>query len=229
MARTNDVVDVIKGMILDGRLKPGDRLPIEPELAAQLSISRGSLREGVRALIAMGVLEARQGAGTFVTDLGLQRLFEPLEFIAELHQHSALEFLQVRRAIEAETASQAASRITDYDLGIAQKLVDESRAMIEGPEPLDHSHLLDLDGEFHRIIARASGNAVSVALLDALNGRTRQLRLLRGHTNQTAVKASPFEHQAILDALRCRDSVRARMAMEVHLFGVEDYVREHDG
>src|ERR1044072_7630318 len=83
-SQTDVVVEGIKQMILDGRCVSGERLPIEAELAALLGVSRGSLREGVRALSAMGVLESRQGSGTYVTGLEPSTLMAPLSFIVEL-------------------------------------------------------------------------------------------------------------------------------------------------
>src|SRR5262249_46636116 len=84
LSQTDVVIHEIKRLVLDGVLGPGSRLPIEKELAAQLGVSRGSLREGVRALVHLGVLETRQGDGTYVTELDAGRLLSPLGFLAEL-------------------------------------------------------------------------------------------------------------------------------------------------
>src|SRR4029077_13077489 len=96
---------------------PGSRLPIEKELAAQLGVSRGSLREGVRALVHLGVLETRQGDGTYVTELDAGRLLSPLGFLAELSTPgNAAQLLLVRRVLEAESAALAARSIDDDGL-----------------------------------------------------------------------------------------------------------------
>ena len=90
-------------------LGPGPRLPVEKVLAAQLRVSRGSLREGVRALVHLGVLETRQCDGTYVTELDAGRLLSPLGFLVELQTPgNAAHLLNVRRALEAESASLAA-------------------------------------------------------------------------------------------------------------------------
>ena len=88
MSQTDVVVYRIKKMILDGELAPGDKLPIEKDLAPRLGVSRSSLREGVRALSIMGVLETRQGAGMFVTALDASLLLAPMGFVVDLQQPS---------------------------------------------------------------------------------------------------------------------------------------------
>ncbi|KGM08789.1 FadR/GntR family transcriptional regulator, partial [Cellulomonas carbonis] len=111
MSRTDRVVDGITRMILDGELRAGDRLPVEKDLAAALDVSRGSLREGVRALEALGVLEARQGAGTYVTSLDPSLLVGPLGMVVELQAAGhALPVHEVRRTLETEAAGLAARR-----------------------------------------------------------------------------------------------------------------------
>ena len=104
-------------MIASGELRAGDRLPIEKDLAARWGVSRGSLREAVRSLAALGVLETRQGDGTYVTQLDPGSLLRPLEFWADLQEVSqSVELLAVRRVLETESAGLAAVRLTDEEL-----------------------------------------------------------------------------------------------------------------
>jgi GntR family transcriptional repressor for pyruvate dehydrogenase complex len=228
VTRTDAVVEEIRKMVLDGRLRAGDRLPVEADLAAQLGISRGSLREGVRALISMGVLEARQGSGTFVTDLDLRRLFAPMAFIADLDLHDALDFLAVRRVLECEAAATAALRITPEQLHEAELTITAAEQILNasegGTEQL--SALLELDRDFHRIVARSSGNSVCVALLDVLAGQTWRMRRWRLEVEPESGMVGIREHRAILAAMRAHDPDRARAQMQVHLFGVEDFVQD---
>ena len=112
MSRSDDVVDGVKQMILDGRLQAGQRLPAEKELAATLGVSRGSLREGVHALGTLGILESRHGDGTYVTTLDPALLLAPVGFVAEL-QDDAAAFHTVRRLLETEAAGLAALHIDD--------------------------------------------------------------------------------------------------------------------
>ena len=101
MALTDDAIDKIKEMIVSGVLSPGDRLPREDELAARLGLSRSSLREAVRALALVRILDVRQGDGTYVTSLSPELLLEAVSFVIDMHRDdSVLHFLEVRRILE---------------------------------------------------------------------------------------------------------------------------------
>ena len=100
MAVTDEAIEKIKEMIIKGRLRPGDRLPKEADLAAELGLSRSSLREAVRALSLIHVLDVRQGDGTYVTSLEPARLLEAMSFVVDFHRDdTVLEFLEVRRIL----------------------------------------------------------------------------------------------------------------------------------
>ena len=108
MAVTDEAIEKIKAMIVSGELKPGDRLPVEKILASRLGLSRNSLREAVRALGVLRVLETRQGAGTFVTSLAPGLVLEAVSFIVNFHDPAtAIHFLEVRRLLDSEVAARA--------------------------------------------------------------------------------------------------------------------------
>src|SRR5882672_3116727 len=112
VAVTDDAIDKIKEMIISGRLRPGDRLPKEADLAAQLGLSRNSLREAVRALSLVRILDVRQGGGTYVTSLEPKALLDGLSFIVDLHHDTTvLEFFEVRRILEPAATALAAQQI----------------------------------------------------------------------------------------------------------------------
>ena len=220
MSRSDDVVDGVKQMILDGRLHAGQRLPAEKELAATLGVSRGSLREGVHALGTLGILESRHGDGTYVTTLDPALLLAPVGFVAEL-QDDASAFHTVRRLHETEAAGLAALHIEDACLARLRAALDETaRALVE--VPLDHDRLVDADLAFHEEVARASGNPVLAALVVGLAGRASRARLWRGLCDEGAEDRAFVEHEAILAAVAARDPDRARLRMATHLLGLED-------
>ena len=220
MSRSDDVVDGVKQMILDGRLQPGERLPAEKELAATLGVSRGSLREGVRALGTLGILDSRHGDGTYVTTLDPALLLAPVAFVAGL-QDDAAAFHAVRRLLETEAAGLASLHIDDAGLARLRAGLDETaRALVQ--QPLDHERLVDADLAFHEEIARASGNPVLAALVEGLAGRTSRTRLWRGLSDVGAEDRAFVEHEAILAAIAARDPDRARLRMATHLLGLED-------
>ena len=229
-SQTDVVIDAIKSMLRDGTLGPGSRLPIERELATQLGVSRGSLREGVRALIALGVLEARQGDGTYVTALDASTLLSPLGFFAEIHEpSSASDLLAVRRVLEAESVALAATRLQQADLDELESILARVDAMMtdpDDPDP-DPERTIEADVAFHHLIARASGNASLAGLIDSLSSRTIRARLWRSVTQRESIRTAHQQHRAILAALVARDPGRAQVRMSVHLLDVEDFVAAH--
>ncbi|WZH35379.1 MAG: FadR/GntR family transcriptional regulator [Microbacterium enclense] len=227
-SQTDVVIDGIKAMLTRGELGPGSRLPIEKDLAAQLGVSRGSLREGVRALATLGVLETRQGDGTYVTALDPRTLLSPLGFLADLQQPAhAADLLAVRRMLEAETVSLAATRLTDEELAQLDRTLGVVDTILQNDPDMDLEGFIDADTEFHRIIARASGNPALAAIIDTLVGRTFRARLWRAITHRGSVRETQAEHRAILDELVRRDPARARIRMQVHLLGVEEFSAAH--
>ncbi|GAA1559951.1 FadR/GntR family transcriptional regulator [Kribbella hippodromi] len=226
ISQTDVVVQGIRQLIIDGRLQPGDRLPIERDLAAALGVSRNPLREGVRALSIMGVLETRQGAGTYVTTLDPSMLLAPMGFVVDLQDVSGTHHLHaVRRVLETEAAALAARDITAERLAAAEELLRRNEAELALPEP-DHETVIENDIAFHRIIAEAAGNPVLAALIHALGGRTMRDRLRRSIAQPSADGTAHREHLSILAALTAHDPDRARTRMSAHLFTVEDYLRD---
>ncbi|MGW6683193.1 FadR/GntR family transcriptional regulator [[Kitasatospora] papulosa] len=220
MAVTDEAIERIKGMIVSGALTPGDRLPKESELAAELGLSRNSLREAVRALSLIRILDVRQGDGTYVTSLDPQLLLEALSFVVDFHRDdTVLEFFAVRRILEPAATAMAALRIGEEQLDALGAQLDAL-----GPEPSVEA-LVAGDLEFHRGIARHSGNSVLCSLLDGLSGPTTRARVWRGLTQEDAVGRTLREHRAILAAMRDRDAEAARSWATVHVASVEQWLR----
>src|SRR5690348_11916862 len=135
-------------MIVAGELRPGDRLPREADLAERLGLSRSSLREAVRALSLIHVLDVRQGDGTYVTSLEPSLLLDAMAFVVDFHRDdTVLQFFEVRRILEPAAAAMAASAMSDEDIGSLRELLDQI-----GPTPTVEE-LVANDVEFHRRIA----------------------------------------------------------------------------
>ena len=133
MAVTDEAIEKIRAMIVSGALRPGDRLPRENELADTLGLSRNSLREAVRALSLVRVLDVRQGDGTYVTSLDPQLLLGALGFVVDLHRDdTAPEFLAVRRILEPAATAMAAARIGERELDVMLVLEDEVTRAVPG-------------------------------------------------------------------------------------------------
>lgn len=227
-SQTDVVIEGIKDLLTRGELEPGSRLPTEKDLAAQFGVSRGSLREGVRALAALGVLEPRQGDGTYVTSLDPRTLLSPLGFLADLQLPAhATDLLAVRRVLEAESVALAATRVTDDELAeLDQVLAVVDRNLASAPD-LDLVAIIHADTEFHRLIAKASGNRPLAGIIDTLAGRTFRTRLWRAISDRGSVEEAQAEHRAILDELVRHDPERARIRMAMHLLGVEQFTETH--
>ena len=220
MALTDEAILRIKNMILEGQLKPGDRLPREADLAETLGLSRNSLREAVRALALINILDVRQGDGTYVTSLDPNLLLDTLTFVVDFHRDdSVLEFLRVRRILEPAAAAMAAQIVTPEQLDDMQRVIDGSPAD-SSPEELVAS-----DIEFHRLVSAASGNSVLASLIEGLAGPTNRARIWRGRTQPGAHERTIREHQAILDALVAGEPDLAHAAMVAHVAGVEAWLR----
>ncbi|WP_225845724.1 FadR/GntR family transcriptional regulator [Streptomyces sp. HPF1205] len=220
MAVTDEAIEKIKEMIVSGALRPGDRLPKESELAAGLGLSRNSLREAVRALSLIRILDVRQGDGTYVTSLDPQLLLEALSFVVDFHRDdTVLEFLQVRRILEPAATAMAAALITEEELDVLERGLDAL-----GPQP-SVEELVTADLAFHRGIVQGCGNSVLCSLLDGLSGPTTRARVWRGLTQEDAVARTLREHRAILGALRDRDAEAARSWATVHVASVEQWLR----
>jgi GntR family transcriptional regulator, transcriptional repressor for pyruvate dehydrogenase complex len=219
VALTDEAIGKIKEMITSGRVRPGEKLPREADLAAELGLSRSSLREAVRALSLINILDVRRGDGTYVTSLEPAVMLEALSFIVDFHRDaSVLEFLQVRRILEPAATAMAAERITDPDVAALGELLDGL-----GPHP-EVDDLVANDLEFHRRIAASSGNSVLCSLLDTISAPTTRARVWRGLTQSGARERTLAEHRAIVDALASRDPEVARSWATVHIANVEQWL-----
>ncbi|MEV6927585.1 FadR/GntR family transcriptional regulator [Dactylosporangium sp. NPDC051485] len=213
----------IKQQIIAGMLKPGDRLPSEQELAARLGVSRPTVRESLRALTSMNIVETRHGEGSFVASLKAQDLIEPLDFVLRVDDDAIHHLFEVRSFIEAGSARLAAEHASDEDVRELQQLVGEYSDRID-----DLDHCVRLDMAFHRRIAAASGNPLLGNLLDSLVGLSAQSRRRTGSDLTTRQRAA-HDHTLILTAIAERDPDKAQDAMLRHLDHVSEVLKRVEG
>jgi DNA-binding FadR family transcriptional regulator len=220
VAVTDAAIDKIKQMITSGELAPGDRLPKEADLAERLGLSRNSLREAVRALALINVLDVRQGDGTYVTSLQPHLLLEAMSFVVDFHRDdTVLQFLEVRRVLEPAATAMAAMNMSDED-------VKELRAILDAlPDEPSVEEMVTNDLRFHRHIAAGSGNPVLCSLIDSLSGPTTRARVWRGLTQEGALDDTREQHVMISDAIAARRPDVARAWATVHVAGVEEWLR----
>lgn len=220
VAVTDEAILKIREMITSGELAPGDRLPPEKDLSERLGLSRNSLREAVKALEVIRILDVRRGDGTYVTSLEPGVLLEALTFVVDLHtDRSILEIFAVRRILEP-AATALATR-----LGSAED-VDRLSEMLESVDPTGAiEDLVHHDLAFHQQIADISGNEYLARLLESMSGGTVRARIWRGITQHGASERTIAEHSAIVAAMRARDPELAAALALAHIAGIEQWLR----
>ena len=222
MAVTDEAIQKIKAMIVSGELGPGDRLPPEKELAERLGLSRNSMREAVKALEVIRVLDVRRGDGTYVTSLEPHLLLEAISFVVDMHDDdSLLELFAVRRMLESQATGLAAGLATDDD---ARSLIDAVASV--DPETVSIDDLVAHDTHFHGRFVDLAGNGYLASLIDGLSSQTIRARVWRGLTEQGAVARTLSEHQAIAEAIANHDSTLAASLATAHVAGVERWLRQ---
>lgn len=221
MAVTDEAITKIKDMIISGELSAGDRLPPEKELSEKLGLSRSSLREAVKALEIIRVLDVRRGDGTYVTSLEPKLLTEAMAFVVDLHNdESILEIFEVRRILEPIASAMAATHITAAQLTHLEGLlstVDETTSVED---------LVAHDLVFHGLIAAAGSNSYLASIIDGLSSSTVRARIWRGLTEEKAISRTLSEHSAILEALKEGDAELVKALVTVHISGTYHWLRQ---
>jgi GntR family transcriptional repressor for pyruvate dehydrogenase complex len=212
---TEQVVNQVRVMIHDGKLRPGDRLPPERELARQLAISRASLRAGLRFLAAIGVLTSRHGSGTYIADGPPALASEPLSMLAALHGFTTEKMFEARRLVEVSVAGLAAEHATDDQLRIMAEEVAETYAALDNPQ-----EYLVHDFGFHRAVAAASGNPILATFMEMVADILYQRRC-KTIDRSRDLRESVEMHRRIYRAIRARNPEAARAAMSEHLILAE--------
>lgn len=217
---TEAAIERIRSLIMSGRLVPGERLPAEAELSAELGVSRSSLREAVRGLVTAGVLDVRRGDGTYVTSLTPSLLLTGIGAAVELmRDDSMLDLLESRRMIEPNVTALAALRATAEQLREIRSHLD----LMAGAST--HEDLIRHDTDFHAAVARASQNPVLASILTGISHGTVRTRAWRGIIITDANNRAVEEHRSIFAAIEARDPDLARSAALMHVASVESWLR----
>jgi len=210
---SEEVVAQLREMIHRGELRPGDRLPPERDLAKQLGVSRPTLRAGISSLAAVGVLQPRRGAGTFVVEAEGSPALDssPLRLMASLQRFTPAEMFEARRSLEMAIAGLAAERATGDQMASMSEEITGMFASLDEPE-----QFLVHDMRFHQTVAAASGNRILTALMNMV---ATILFEVRSKTVKRArdLKESAEMHRSIYRAIRDRNPDSASDAMRDHL------------
>ena len=218
---SDQIVRQLENLILNKELKLGDALPPERELAERLGVSRNILREAISTMIQKGLLEVRQGAGTYVASPSAELLSDSLTFFVHLNDSGFYDLLEARLALEVEIAELAARRCTDEDMRLITERYTELEAVVDDPE-----RYVEADIQFHAALAQAARNEVLQLLLDFIRGATREnIRVLVEQHTQAVGDAMDYHHR-ILKSILQRSPEEARNAMREHLESVRRGLKE---
>jgi GntR family transcriptional repressor for pyruvate dehydrogenase complex len=224
-AISDQITDRILSLIREQQLRPGDRLPAERELATLMNVSRATVREALRSLSMMNVIELRHGSGTYVTSLEPQLLVENFALVFSLTDHSFLQLIEAREIIEPGATALATGRISDDEIAELEDILERSRECLRN-HPADFPQL---DIEFHTKIAEASGNVLLMRIMQAITqmsiASSQRTAVTDVGYSTTRIERAIRMHQSVLDAIKARDPELARSRMLEHLQSVEDTLR----
>ena len=207
------VVDRLQGLILEKKLEPGSKLPPERQLCQQLGVSRTVLREAIKHLSALGLVEEITGRGTFVSRPNLDAVRKSLQICLGWHAQAVLENLvELRRLIEVEIAGLAAMHATEEEINKLGQNVREMEGGVDG----NVARFMNLDLEFHSGLARATHNELFVMLFDAISGAMVGI-WEKMHNDPEERKHGIQYHQKILSAIERRNPDEARRAVRENI------------
>lgn len=211
-----EIVAKIKDMIEKGRLKSGDQLPVERELAEIFNVSRSSVREALRSLETQGFLESRQGDGTYIASQPVESLVRPLASVIFSEKDGQMELFEMRRLIEPQIAYLAAERASQDEIESMEEALK-----LQEDEVARGETGTDVDKKFHYIMANATRNKVFLRIMDGImeilaESRDKYLQV-EGRPEKSIAR-----HRLILNAIKARDRERAERLMREHLMDIEN-------
>ncbi|AZV57111.1 FadR family transcriptional regulator [Clostridium sp. AWRP] len=218
------VIVQIENMIMDGTLKRGDKLPSERELVDNFKVSRTSIREALRALQVIGLIDSRQGEGNFIKQSFEDSLFEPLSIIFMLQGGKPEEIMEVRKIIEVRTAAIAAEKINDEQLGNLERLANAFKTS------KDEKDNVELDKQFHYQIAQVTENFLIKNILNSMSFLMDSfLKEARGKilVNEGNLSVLAAQHIKIYEAIKNHDAKMASEEMKKHLDFTDKYIRNN--
>ena len=214
---SDEIVDQLVDLISRKMLKPGERLPPERDLCRQFSVGRTTLREALRSLATLGIVEGRVGEGTFISEDSSRHLEKSLQWGLLLDERGVEDLIETRLMLECQTAEAAAQRATPEDIAVIHSTVEDLEKSMD-----DQERFLETDLSFHLAIARASGNRILANLLSQIRNYLHQwivqsLDDLTSPEGERRARLSLEEHHTILAAIETRDPETARESMRIHI------------
>ncbi len=221
----DNIVEEIRGKVITGEYTCGDKLGSQDELARKLGVSRVSLREALKRLELMGLVESRQGFGTYIKKIEASDFMNPLSSYLVIDKQSAYELLDARLHIEGSVAALAATHATRADLKTLEDLLTSMHRLSAAQEI---EKFVQQDVQFHYAIAKASNNSILIKIVEILRDLLRQLisKVFQNYHEQlleTIDQTNRF-HQEIFESIKRRNPAAARKHMENHIRDVQEKV-----
>jgi len=216
---SDEIVNQIKTLISEGKLKPGDKLPPERELIKEFGVSRPSLREALNSLVTMGFLEIK-GKRTYIKSVASQSMQNPLSLLIKADTKKIFDLIEVRKAIEAWGAYLAAQRASKEDIKQLAGVIEEMKKAFEQGRPWEKQ-----DADFHLGIAQATHNTIQTHIMSTIYDLLRE-SMARVFRDRSKVKKLLDHHYRIFSAIKRHSPDKAREKTLEHLNYVESEVKE---
>lgn len=216
---TQQLQERLKDYILRSHLRPGEKLPTEEVLAQSFRVSRAAVREALRSLESLGIIEARQGVGRVVCDFDFETILSNLSYSLAFHNNSMLHMTEIRKALDLHFVDVIISNLSEKDLDDLSEIVKRMRGKQTTEDKVDNE-----DYAFHRLLIERSGNPIATQLFDvAWRAKERAYSLYDWQQFDNSYSM----HNAILLALRRRDAAATREAILAHYRVLEKRLKQH--
>jgi len=218
-SKSQKIVSQIRQLFSDGKIKPGEKLPSERELAVVFNVSRTSVREAIRTMAALDLVEIKVGCGVFVKEAMLHSVMNNAAHTLVISQDEVRSLFEIRRVLETRAAAWAALRASEEEIAYLADLVMEARISVKSKKnDIDTASIYDK--RFHSTVLSISQNQVLVKIMSGIFDVLDRVRI-RSATVPGRVAQSINDHEEIAEAIAARDPERAMGAMFVHIDSVE--------
>jgi GntR family transcriptional regulator, transcriptional repressor for pyruvate dehydrogenase complex len=221
-----EVAEAIYELIRSGQVKPGEKLASVQQLAENFQVGRSAIREALTSLRAMGLVEMKQGEGTYVNEFETNRITFPLSTAILMNKEDIAQLLEVRKIIEVGTAAAAAKKRTSSHLIRMEKALEEMKHA-NGDETLGEK----ADLQFHFVLAEAAQNPLLLSLMNQVSGlmgeTMKETRRVWLFSKQRTVEQLYEEHNDIYEAIKEQDEEKASKYMLIHLENVEIILQKY--
>jgi GntR family transcriptional repressor for pyruvate dehydrogenase complex len=222
---SDKVYQQIVSLISNGQLKPGDKIPSERELSSELRISRQSIREALNRARVVGLIEVRQGEGSFILSSIKGSLKPPLTVIIEEEVERIFDFLEIRKVVEGWCAEKAAWEATDEELADMKEILDKMKKVVSKDKQWEK-----LDLKLHLSVAKATHNIIAIHIMDALKVNfSLFFKFTKSMPSSERLDVLWQHHSDIIDAIARKDSKLAKQKVIDHLNFIKEKIKEDIG